>query len=242
MITMKNELEIIYENDAFVVVNKQAGMLSIKDRSDSAPSLKDILQDRYGNIFTVHRLDKDTSGIIVFAKDEATHKHLSMQFENRETQKEYAGFVQGSLAEKSGVIDLPIAEHPVKKGTMVTTAKGKPSTTNYTVEEEFGLYSHIKFFILTGRTHQIRVHMKYLGHPIVCDPLYGNESPVLLSAIKKRFKLSKQEEEERPLLNRLGLHAQKLTFKDINGEIHHLEASLPKDMKALLQQLRKWKG
>ena len=239
---MKKELEIIYENEGFVAVNKPPGMLSIKDRADSAPSVKDVLQDKYGNIFTVHRLDKETSGVIVFAKDEDTHKYLSMQFENRQTEKQYTGFVQGTLAEKDGVIELPIAEHPVKKGTMITTAKGKPSVTNYAVEEEFGLYSFLTFTILTGRTHQIRVHMKSIGHPIICDPLYGNESPVLLSAIKKRFKLSKQEEEEKPLLNRLALHARKLTIKDIHGVSHQLEAPLPKDLKAMLQQLRKWKG
>lgn len=242
MLPMKKELELIAENTHFVAVNKPAGMLSIRDRSDSAPSLKDILQEKYGDIYTVHRLDRDTSGVIVFARDEATHKHMSRQFENRETQKEYVGFVQGILPEKEGVVDVPIAEHPVKKGTMVAAQKGKPSVTGYRVEEEFGLYSLLQFSILTGRTHQIRVHMKYLGHPIVCDPVYGNEEPVLLSGIKKRYKLSKGEEEERPLLSRLGLHAQKLVLKDLNGEMHQLEAPLPKDMRALLQQLRKWKG
>ena len=239
---MKKELDLIAENAYFVAVNKPAGMLSIRDRSDSAPALKDLLQEQYGEIFTVHRLDRDTSGVIVFARDEATHKHFSRQFENRETGKEYAGFVLGILPEKEGVIDEPIGEHPVKKGTMVVTPKGKPSVTSYRVEEEFGLYSLLQFSILTGRTHQIRVHMKYLGHPIVCDPAYGSEEPVLLSGIKKRYKLSKSEEEERPLLSRLGLHARKLIIKGMDGETHQLEAPFPKDMRALLQQLRKWRG
>ena len=239
---MKKELELIFENEHLVAVNKPAGLLSIRDRSDSAPSLKEMLQEQYGEIFTVHRLDRDTSGVIVFARDEATHKHLNRQFENRETKKGYTGFVQGTLPDKEGTIDVPIGEHPVKKGTMVATQKGKPSLTGYHVEEEFGLYSLLQFSILTGRTHQIRVHMKYLGHPIVCDPVYGSEAPVLLSGIKKRYKLSKGEEEERPLLSRLGLHAQKLILKDLEEKTHQLEAPLPKDMRALLQQLRKWKG
>ena len=239
---MKTALDIIFENEAMVAVNKPAGMLSIRDRADSAPSLKDLLQEQYGEIFTVHRLDRDTSGVIVFARDEATHKFLNRQFENRETEKEYVGLVQGTLAEKEGTVDVPIMEHPVKKGTMVTNAKGKESVTGYQVEEEFGLYSVLKFNILTGRTHQIRVHMKYLGHPIVCDPVYGSETPILLSSIKKRYKLSQQEETERPLLHRLGLHARRLSLKDPSGQTHHLEASLPKDLRALLQQLRKWKS
>ncbi len=239
---MKRELEIIFENEGFVAINKAPGMLSIKDRADSAPSLKDILQDEYGVIFTVHRLDRETSGVIVFAKDEDTHRFLSRQFENRETEKEYTGIVQGSLAEPTGTIDEPIMEHPVKKGTMVISAKGKDSVTEYTVEEDFGLYSLVNFKILTGRTHQIRVHMKHLGHPIVCDGVYGNEAPIRLSSIKKKYKLSRQEEEERPLLNRLALHAKKLVIKDPSGKIYELEAPLPKDMRALVQQLRKWKG
>ncbi|MBE7172252.1 MAG: RluA family pseudouridine synthase [Williamsia sp.] len=239
---MKKELDLIAENTDFVAVNKPSGLLSIRDRSDSAPALKDLLQERYGEIFTVHRLDRDTSGVIIFARNEATHKHLSRQFENRETQKEYLGFVLGVLPDKEGAVDAAIGEHPVKKGTMVVTQKGKPSLTVYRVEEEFGLYSLLHFSILTGRTHQIRVHMKYLGHPIVCDPVYGSEEPVLLSGIKKKYKLSKSEEEERPLLDRLALHAQKLVIRDLQGEKHQLEAPLPKDMRALLQQLRKWRG
>lgn len=239
---MKKELAIIFENEDFVAINKPAGMLSIPDRIQSRPSLKDILSDSYGSIFTVHRLDKETSGIIVFAKNEPAHKYLSQQFENRETEKYYIGLVAGKLSEKKGTIDIPIIEHPAKKGIMITASKGKDSITEYEVEEEFGSFSVLRFKILTGRTHQIRVHMKYLGHPVACDELYGNGTPVFLSAIKKKFKLSKQEEEERPILNRLGLHSHKLAFEDMDGNFQELEAPLPKDLKALISQLRKWNG
>src|SRR3982751_1291756 len=107
---MKHEPEIIFENDDFIAVNKQSGMLSIPDRIQSQASLKDILKDRYDEIFTVHRLDKETSGVIVFAKNEAMHKYLSQLFENRETEKFYTGFVTGTVAEKEDVIDVPIME------------------------------------------------------------------------------------------------------------------------------------
>ncbi len=239
---MKNGPEVIFENEDFIAINKQAGMLSIPDRMQSQPSLKDILKERHTEIFTVHRLDKETSGVIVFARHEAMHKYLSQLFENRETEKYYTGFVSGSLAEKKGVINIPIIEHPVKKGIMTTATKGKESITAYEVLEEFGQFSYVQFAIFTGRTHQIRVHMKYLGHPIACDDLYGDGKPILLSSLKKKFKLSSKDEEEKPILSRLGLHAGKLIFKDMFGIIHNLEAPVPRDMKALLQQLRKIKG
>lgn len=238
---MKPNPDIIFENDDLVAINKLAGMLSIPDRTQSEPSLKDILATKYSTIFTVHRLDKETSGVIVFAKNEAAHKYLSQQFENRETDKYYLGLVQGKLSEKKGVIEEAIIEHPVKKGLMTTARKGKPSITEYEVLEATGGYSLLQFKILTGRTHQIRVHMKFLGHTIVCDELYGNPQPILLSSIKKNFKLSLSEENERPLLNRLALHSYKLILKDPAGIEHTLEAPLPKDMRALLTQLKKWK-
>ncbi len=232
--------DILFENDDFVVINKPSGLLSIPDRMQSEPSLKDKLLDKYGSIFTVHRLDKGTSGVIVFAKNEATHKHLSQQFEERSTRKIYTGLVIGRPAEPKGVIDEPITEHFANRGTMMTAAKGKPAITEYEVAESFRSYSWMQFHILTGRTHQIRVHMKHLGHPIVCDDLYGDGKPVLLSSFKRRFKLSKQEEEERPILNRPALHAFQLSFQDREGNEHHFEAPLPKDLRALLQQLKKW--
>jgi 23S rRNA pseudouridine1911/1915/1917 synthase len=221
------KLEIIFENEYFVAINKPAGTLSIPDREGKEPSLKTILRAKYGNIFTVHRLDRHTSGVIVFAKDEETHKFLSKSFEERSVEKFYAGIVQGTPAEAKGSIDLPIMEHPAKPGTMTVNKHGKASL--------------VQFRLHTGRTHQIRVHMQALGHPLACDELYGDGRPVLLSSFKRHFKLSKADEQERPILSRLALHSQLLHFQDAQGEYHTLEAPLPKDMRALLQQLKKWK-
>jgi len=236
---MNKEFEILFSNDDLIAVNKPSGILSIPDRIQSQPSLKDILLQQNGNIFTVHRLDRETSGVIVFAKNERTHKLLSQQFENRETTKHYTGFVLGKPAESKGIIDIPIIEHPVKKGMMITAKKGKASVTAYEVEEQFRNFAFVHFTILTGRTHQIRVHMKHIGHAIICDVLYGDGKPVLLSSLKKKFNLSKKEEEERPILSRLALHAKKLIIKDNSGNLLEIDAPMPKDMKALLQQLRK---
>lgn len=233
------KFDIIYENHSFIAINKPSGLLSIPDRFGKDPSLKTLLQEQLGKIYTVHRLDKDTSGLIIFAKDEITHKDLSQKFEGREVEKLYVGLVNGTMMKKEGTIDVPIMEHPGKTTLMITHKKGKPSLTDYKVLEEFGLYSCVQFQIHTGRTHQIRVHAKYLGNSIVCDELYGDVQPVLLSSIKRKFKLSKNELEERPILNRLALHSSQLKFIDTEGNNIDLEAPLAKDLKALLQQLRK---
>ncbi|WP_341842650.1 RluA family pseudouridine synthase [Chitinophaga caseinilytica] len=233
---------IIFENDDFVAVSKPSGLLTIPDRHDNElASLSGLLKKKYGQIFIVHRLDRDTSGLVLFAKNETTHKFLSQLFESREVEKYYLGLVNGELALPEGSVNAGIMEHPVQRGKMVTNAKGRPSLTDYKVEEAFGLYSLVRFRIHTGRTHQIRVHMKHLGHPIAVDELYGTATPVLLSAIKKKFRLGKFTEEERPLLQRLALHAWKLKFVDEKGETVELEAPLPKDIQAVLQQLRKHK-
>ena len=224
-----------------MAVNKPSGLLSVPDREGKEIALKQLLQQRYGQIWTVHRLDKDTSGVIVFAKDEISHKFLSKLFEGREVEKYYTGLVHGVPSTESGSVDAAIMEHPVKRGLMVTNKKGKSALTDYSLMESFGNFSLMRFRIHTGRTHQIRVHMKQVGHPIVCDPLYGNGEPVLLSSIKRKFNLSKKEDEEKPLFNRLALHAETLKFTDAKKQKHLLEAPLPKDIRAFLQQLRKWR-
>lgn len=232
---------IIFEDDDFIALNKPSGLLSIPDREGKEISLKNLLVDKYEKIFTVHRLDRETSGLIVFAKNETAHRHLSIQFEERRTEKIYAGLVIGSPANQKGTIDLPIAENMVTRGTMIINRRGKQSLTDYEVLESFGSYSWMQFRIHTGRTHQIRVHMKDLGHPIVCDALYGDGKPLLLSSLKNKFKLSKNELEERPILSRLALHAYQLSFTKPGDKKIELAAELHKDLKASLQQLNKWK-
>jgi len=237
----KLSYSIVHETDDFIAVNKAAGLLSIPDREGDEISLRKLLKDKYGEIFTVHRLDKDTSGIIVFAKNEESHKHLSQAFEERTVEKYYLGLVKGTVAQKEATIDAPIAQHSLKRTLMIIHKRGKNAITDYKVLEEFGKYSLLQFRIHTGRTHQIRIHMQYAGHPLLCDELYGDGEPVLLSAIKKNYNLSREELEERPILQRLALHAHRLSFTDRAGKRYDLEAEAPKDFRALLQQLRKLK-
>lgn len=227
----------IFEDDCLIAVNKPSMLLSIPDREGKEISLKQILQNKYDEIFTVHRLDKATSGVIVFAKKESTHKELSQLFENRATEKIYNGLVNGALLPEHGKIDAPIMQH--SSGTkMLISEKGKQSLTEYKVLEKFKRFSWAEFNIHTGRTHQIRVHAQYIGNSIVCDEIYGDGNPVYLSALKHKYNLSKKEESEKPILARLALHAASLKFNLSNKE-YFFEAPLPKDLKALLQQLRK---
>eukprot|EP01035_Chromulina_nebulosa_P067687 gene67687-92709_t len=128
---------ILFENDEIVAVNKPSGMLTLPDRHDGElQSLRGILQAAYGQIFVVHRIDKDTSGVIVFAKNEITHKYLSQLFENRGIEKHYLGLVHGKPVPAEGSILEPLIEHPAKNGTMIVYRKGKPSHTDYKTVKE----------------------------------------------------------------------------------------------------------
>jgi len=172
-------------------------------------------------------------------KNAEAHKELSQLFEGRTIEKKYLGLVLGR-PEPNGSIDGSIMEHPVKKGQMYIHVKGKAALTTYEVVTYYKHYALVSFQIHTGRTHQIRVHAKHIGHPIIADEIYGDGVKLLLSSIKKKnFKLSKSEEEEKPLLARHALHAHtlKLVFKE---KEFAFEAPLPKDLAATIKQLDKW--
>ena len=237
---MKKGLLLLDETDQWVALNKPAGLLSVPDREGKEASLKSQLQKKYGKIWPVHRLDRDTSGVILFAKNEEAHRYFSMQFEQRGVQKRYGGLVIGKPLPLEGSITSPIKEHHAIIGKMVTHRSGKPSQTNYIVAEQFAPYSWVLFKPITGRTHQIRVHMQSIGCPLACDNLYGDAQPLYLSRLKSNYKISKNQEEERPLLNRLALHAMELTFTDLGGETITLQAELPKELQVTLLQLRKY--
>jgi 23S rRNA pseudouridine955/2504/2580 synthase/23S rRNA pseudouridine1911/1915/1917 synthase len=233
--------ELIFNNDDLLAVNKPSGWLSIPDRHDPAlPSIRKWLEGKGEQIFIVHRIDKDTSGLLLLARNEKAHKYYNSLFQNRSLEKHYFGLVTGAFSEEEGVYDQPIEEHPVIPGKMRVGRKGKAAITHYRVLERFRGYSWVAFQIETGRTHQIRVHLQNAGHALVCDPIYGSADPVLLSSFKKKFNLSKKEEEERPLMSRLALHASRVALTDLQGNPLTVEAPLAKDLDATLKQLRKW--
>lgn len=241
---MKSKLEILFEDEAIVVINKPPGLLSIPDRySPEKANLYSLLNEKYGKIFTVHRLDKETSGILVFARTEEVHKHLSNQFEHRTVEKIYLALVEGRIHKESGTIDKPISNSLTTPGKMVIHTRGKSSLTHYKVKEYFNHYTLLEAEIKTGRTHQIRVHFESIGYPLAIDAIYGRKDAFFLSDLKlRKYRLGKGQE-ERPLMKRNSLHAFRLSLEHpVKNELVQFEAPVPKDFNAVLKQLRKWNG
>lgn len=236
----KNKYELIHEDDNYIVINKSAPLLSLPDRWDpEIPNALAYMQAKADDIFVIHRLDKETSGIMAFAKNEKSHAHACQLFENRKVEKEYLGIVEGNLANKEGEVDQPLLSLPASKGKQHVNTDGKASLTAYKIEQSFRGYSLMRFYPKTGRTHQIRVHAAYIGTPILADKVYGYSNEFKVSTIKrKKFKMKKFEI-ERPLLSRHALHAHKLSFEGIDGKLISAEAELPKDMRATIHQMNK---
>jgi len=234
--------EIIFEDAYMLAVNKPAGWLTIPDRfNDEIPNLTGYLKTVFPDVIPVHRLDRYTSGVNLFAKDAHTHKLLSEAFEGRTIEKYYIAIVDGKPNPETGRIDIPIAESKVTRGKMLVHKRGKPSVTEYKIIRDFKNFSVLYIRIYTGRMHQIRVHLQYLGHPLIVDSLYGNREQFYLSEIKHRkFKLGKFEN-EKPLLSRQPLHAEKLIFTHpVTGVVTEITAPWPKDIEAVIHQMEKW--
>lgn len=241
MATKNNDYNVIYSDDDIIVLNKRSGILIAADRYDpDAPRLDVIAEKEFGKLFAVHRIDKDTSGLIIYARNPEAQKILSMQFEHREVHKTYHALVYGHPLWEDLNVDLSLQpDGDSRHRTVVSKRYGKPSETDFHLIGNCGPYSWIEAKPKTGRTHQIRVHLAANGLSIVCDPLYsGNQKPVRLSEIKKKW--NGDEYEERPLLSRLALHAYKIEFKHPKtGEMVSFTAPYPKDMDATRKQLAK---
>lgn len=192
--------EVIYEDDKVLVLNKPAGLLS-EAKGEYCP--EKTLAD-FG--FVAHRLDRDTSGVIILAKDEETKMFLKKQFQDRTTKKTYFAIVSGRPKLDEARIDLPLARDLKRPTTFRVDPNGKEAETFYRVAKSNDKYSLVELHPTTGRTHQLRVHMKYTGHPILGDPVYGGEKA-----------------------DRLYLHANKLEITLPNGERRVFEAKLPKE-------------
>jgi RluA family pseudouridine synthase len=235
------EIKIVHEDSSIVVLSKPAGVYTIPDRYDKkALNLYHYLKEKYGTIFTVHRLDKDTSGVIVFAKTAEAHKNLNTQFEKHEVKKLYHIIIEGTFRENEMDIDIPIAPSPVKKGLSMPSARGKESLTRLRVLERFRTATFCEVDLVTGRHHQIRVHCSTIGHPLLIDDLYGNKKEFFLSSIKRKFNLKKNCD-EKPIISRITMHAKHLQFKHpLSNEEVSYDCDYPKDFTALLQVLRKY--
>jgi 23S rRNA pseudouridine1911/1915/1917 synthase len=240
---MKKDIEILYHDDTIVIVSKPSGVLTIPDRFDATKiNLYHTLQQLFGEIFIVHRIDRETSGIVCFARTAEAHKHLSRQFEGRTSEKFYLALVEGKMHAQEGIIDKPIAESMTEPGKMVIAKRGKESVTHWHVLEEFRHYTLVEAEIKTGRMHQIRIHLQSDGYPLAIDSTYGKKDKFLLSDVKlNKFKSGKFSEEERPLMSRTTLHAYRLVLEHpATGERMNFICEPPKDFQAVLNQLRKW--
>jgi 23S rRNA pseudouridine1911/1915/1917 synthase len=253
----KLDLNILYEDDDLLVINKPAGLLVIPDRWDaSKPTVvklartylhtqaaaKGTILAEPPRVWVVHRLDRDTSGVLILAKTDHIHAALSEQFEHGKVLKTYLALVSGQGIRAEGVIRLPIGPHPQRPGMMAIQHRhGKTALTRYAAIERFRGYTLLDVHPHTGRSHQIRVHAQAIGHPLAIDPLYGSSEPLLLSALKPSYR-PKVGAEEHPLMARLTLHARALELMHPRrGETCTWMAPLPKDFSAVLRNLRRYR-
>lgn len=223
-------LNIIYQDYDVAVINKPRGMVVHPDNSYTSGTLVNALLFHLKDLSTingiirpgiVHRIDKDTSGLIIVAKNDMAHLKLSEQLKDKSLYREYIALVQGDVKEDKFMIDLPIGRHPQKRKQMAVVENGKDARTHVEVLKRYGDYTLVRCQLETGRTHQIRVHLQYLGYPIVCDPLYNQR--------KQIFNLAGQF-----------LHAFKLGFMHptTNKQIE-FEAELPQELQDILTLLEK---
>jgi len=226
---------ILFENDDYILVNKPYNMSTLDERIGIKISLLRIVKKYWADAQACHRLDKETSGCLAFAKTPAAYRHLSMQFEDRQVVKIYHAFITGIKRLENKEINAPILKS--KDGDVRIDSTGKPSTTIFNTIEVFSKNSLIACMPITGRMHQIRIHLAHIGSPIVADKMYGGED-VFLSHLKKKFNL-KNDTEEQPLISRVALHAHSLTFEGLDGQPIAVQAPYPKDIAALYRQLSK---
>ena len=234
----------MYQDDAIVVLNKQSGLLVAADRWDPDAPRLDVLATKElcgegERLYAVHRIDQDTSGLVIYARTDAAHRTLSMAFENREVGKTYHALVHGRPDWDELEVTEPLrADGDAKHRTVRDKKNGKDARTLFRFIGSCGPYSWIEAKPVTGRTHQIRVHLALSGLTIACDPLYGNGEPLLLSKIKRSWR--GDEFEERPILDRLALHAWKMRVAHpVTGEQMEFTAPYPRDRDATRKQLAK---
>ncbi|SMN13013.1 Ribosomal large subunit pseudouridine synthase D [Bathymodiolus heckerae thiotrophic gill symbiont] len=232
-------LNIVFKDADIIIINKPVGLVTHPGAGNWTGTLANALLyydpslanlDRAG---IVHRLDKNTSGLMVVARSELAQKNLVEQLQEHRVNREYSAIVYGHMI-SGGTVDEPIGRDPKDRIRQAVVEDGKHATTHYRVIDRFAHHTHIKAILETGRTHQIRVHMSHIGHPLIADPMYGG---------KIRFPKKADEALKDTLkgFNRQTLHSKKLTLTHpISGEEMSWKAPLPQDMQALIKALQKY--
>lgn len=233
-------IQVVHEDDEVIVVNKPAGMVVHPAAGISSGTLANALAFHFQKLSKtggairagiVHRLDKDTSGLMVVAKTESAHEKLADQFRAREVFKSYVALVHGQVERDRGEIDQPIARDPRNRTRMAVVRSGRIALSIYRVRERFGRFTLLDVELKTGRTHQIRVHLGWLNHPVVGDETYGGGRDNTVPDPQLRSRVGK--------LGRQFLHAEKLGFSHPgSGERVNFTAPLPAELEKLLEAIR----
>ena len=235
----KIPLNVVYEDEDIIVINKQFSLVTHPGAGNWTGTLANALLyydpalSRLDRAGIVHRLDKNTSGLMVIARNEKAQKYLVEQLQNHSVEREYSAIVYGHMI-AGGTVDEPIGRDPRDRVKQAVLSNGKDAITHYRVIGRFKSHTHVKAILETGRTHQIRVHLSYVGHSLVGDPMYGG---------RVRFPKKASEELKEALLSfkRQALHSKKLTLiHPISGELMSWKTALPDDMKGLLEVLKKF--
>jgi 23S rRNA pseudouridine955/2504/2580 synthase len=223
---------ILFEDQDYILINKPAFISTLEDRNETQHILG-LARQYVPDAQVCHRLDKDTSGVLAIAKNPEAYRHLSMQFESREVTKIYHAVVDGIHQFEHELVDAPILKQ--NDGTVKLSREGKTAQTYFTTLQVFKQHTLVACNPITGRTHQIRIHLSKLKAPITGDETYGGKL-FFVSSVKRGFKLGKFAEEQ-PLIKRMALHAFSLDFLDLKGSSVSKNAPYPRDFQALLKQL-----
>ncbi len=230
------QFEVKHKSKDFLIVDKKAGMVVHPGAGNHQNTLLNALLFKFPELEKlpragiIHRLDKETSGLMIIAINQNSYKNLSEQISKRLVKRTYQAFAVGNIS-RSGKIEEPVGRHPRNRQKQAVTEKGKYALTRYSVLKKYGNYTHLEVNLETGRTHQIRVHMSHIGFPLIGDVLYGR---------KKRFAKSTNSDLREVIekFPRQALHASNLAFKDIDsGNEVSFESSLPKDLLDLKKNL-----
>jgi 23S rRNA pseudouridine955/2504/2580 synthase len=228
---------ILFENEDLIVINKPSMVSSLDERNSPATSILEFAKQHHPDAQLCHRLDKETSGVMLIAKNPEAYREVSIMFEKRRIDKVYHAIVDGTVNFDETAINLPIRE--TKKATVVIDHSGKSATTIFKSLIYYRHFTLIECRPVTGRMHQIRIHLAAQQSSITGDTLYGGKIPYM-SKFKKKFKLGKFEE-EKPVFNRVALHARSITL-EWKDEPYTFEAPYPHDLEVFIKLLGKYDG